>query len=203
MRLQRIFLLRELGLGLTAIAEVLEGEQDATVALEVHLELLKQQLERIERQVEAVRSTLTRLEAGEQLMAEEAFDGFDHSRYKEEVIDRWGKEAYESSDNWYRALSKEEKNRFQQDQLGIATDFAKANRAGDAPNSDAAQAIASRLYRWVTQVWQGEPSAEALTGLAEMYVTDSRFKANYDRYGDGTAEFIRAAMKIYAEMNLE
>ena len=27
-------------------------------------------------------------------MAEEMFDGFDHTQYKEEVEERWGKEAY-------------------------------------------------------------------------------------------------------------
>ena len=27
-------------------------------------------------------------------MAEEMFDGFDHTQYKEEVEERWGKDAY-------------------------------------------------------------------------------------------------------------
>ena len=203
-RLQRIFLLRDLGLGLAVIAELLEGEQDPEVALSVHLELLEQQLHRVKRQIASVRSTLTRLEEGEQLMAEEAFDGFDHTQYKEEVIDRWGKDAYERSDSWYRSLSNEEKERFQQDQLDIATDFAEAKKAGEAPQSDAAQAVAKRLYRWVTLAWQGkEPSAEAFTALGEMYVADTRFTANYEGYGEGTARFIRDAMKVYADRHLE
>jgi DNA-binding transcriptional MerR regulator len=41
-RLQRILLLRELGLGLPAIAEVLDGQRDSAAALETHLELLEQ-----------------------------------------------------------------------------------------------------------------------------------------------------------------
>ncbi|MGH3433605.1 MAG: TipAS antibiotic-recognition domain-containing protein [Thermocrispum sp.] len=35
-----------------------------------------------------------------------------------------------------------------------------------------------------------------------MYVADPRFTANYDRHADGTAGFIRDAMKAYAERNL-
>ena len=42
-RLQRILLLRELGLGLPAIAEVLAGQQDDVLALHRHLEWLQQE----------------------------------------------------------------------------------------------------------------------------------------------------------------
>jgi hypothetical protein len=35
-----------------------------------------------------------------------------------------------------------------------------------------------------------------------MYVNDPRFTANYDRHGEGTAVFIRDAMKVYAERKL-
>ena len=39
-RLQRVLLLRELGLGIPAIGEVLAGQRDDTVALRTHLEWL-------------------------------------------------------------------------------------------------------------------------------------------------------------------
>lgn len=46
-RLQRILLLRELGLSLPAIAEVLSGQQDTTAALSNHLRLLEAEREPI------------------------------------------------------------------------------------------------------------------------------------------------------------
>ena len=49
-RLQRILLLRELGLGLPAIAEVFEGQRDTAAALRTHLKLLAAERERIGRQ---------------------------------------------------------------------------------------------------------------------------------------------------------
>src|SRR6478609_5614344 len=49
-RLQRILLLRELGLGLPAIGEVLAGEKDAAGALSSHIERLRQERERLARQ---------------------------------------------------------------------------------------------------------------------------------------------------------
>ena len=75
-RLQRILLLRELGLGLPAIASVLDGERDSVVALSTHLSLLEQEQQRIGRQIDSVRTTLRKLKGGEPLMAEEVFDGF-------------------------------------------------------------------------------------------------------------------------------
>ncbi|WP_174557397.1 MerR family transcriptional regulator [Nocardia vaccinii] len=202
-RLQRILLLRELGLGLPVIAEVLAGEQDTAAALRTHLELLRQQQDRIARQIASVHTTLRKTEAGEPLMAEETFDGFDHTRYKDEVVERWGKEAYERSDAWWRSMSEADRKAFGQTHLDIAADYGRAHAAGLAPDSAQVQAIARRHYDWIAIGWGGrQPDACAFTGLGDMYVADPRFAANYDKYGEGTTEFVRNAMYVYAESHL-
>lgn len=203
MRLQRILLLRELGVGLPVIAEILAGEQDTNAALRTHLELLQQEQDRIRRQIESVRTTLHKTERGEQLVAAEVFDGFDHTQYKDEVIERWGKDAYESGDRWWRSLSEADKKAHFQTQLDIAADYGRAFTAGLAPDSEEVQAIVARHRAWIGDGWQGRRvEADAFIGLGEMYVADPRFTANYDVHGTGTAEFVRDAMKIYAEANL-
>ncbi|WP_406235213.1 MerR family transcriptional regulator [Nocardia sp. NBC_01009] len=199
-RLQRILLLRELGLGLPAIAEVLAGQQGTTTALRAHLELLRQEQDRIRRQIESVTTTLHKTERGEQLMAAEVFDGFDHTQYKDEVIERWGKDAYESGDRWWRSLSEADKKAHQQTHIDIAADYGRARAAGRTPDSDEVQAIAQRHRDWLGDGWQ--LTAEAFIGLGEMYVADPRFRKNYDLHGEGTAEFVRDAMKVYAENRL-
>lgn len=202
-RLQRILLLRELGLGLPAIAEVLRGARDTGSALRTHLGLLEQEQDRIRRRIDSVRTTLRKTEGGEQLMASEVFDGFDHTRYKGEVIERWGKDAYESGDKWWTALSDSDKKGFQQRQLDIARDFGEACAAGLSADSAEVQAIAQRQFDWICVGWQGRrPTAESFVGLGQMYVDDPRFTANYDIHGVGTALFVRDAMKVYAEQNL-
>ena len=202
-RLQRILLLRELGIGLPAIADVLEGQRNAAAALRTHLDLLEQEQERIGRQIASVRTTLRKMEGGEQLMTDEVFDGFDHTQYKDEVIERWGREAYESGDRWWRSLSTQDKDGFMREQVAIATAYGEAHTAGESPDSDDVQAITRRHYEWITVGWQGRrPSAEAFTGLGQMYVDDPRFTANYDQHGAGTAAFVRDAMAVYAERNL-
>lgn len=195
-RLQRILLLRELGLGLPAIAEVLDGQRESAAALETHLELLEQERQRIGRQIASVRTTLRKLKGGERLMAEEVFDGFDHTQYEEEVTRRWGADAYRRGDQWWSSLSAAEKKAHQQEQLDIAAAFGTAREAGLAPDSAEVQAITRRLHEWLRPA-VSSVSAGYFAGLGQLYVDDPRYGVE-----GATAEFVRDAMKIYAERNL-
>ena len=133
-------------------------------------------------------------------MPEEAFDGFDHTQYEQEVVDRWGKEAYDSADRWWRSLSQQDKAAFQAEQRAIAEDFAAAHRAGAAPDSDQVQAIAHRHVEWLAIT--APSTRDYVLGLGEMYVTDPRFTTSYDQHTPGTAVLIRDALRVYAERNL-
>ncbi|QSB24227.1 MerR family transcriptional regulator [Curtobacterium sp. 24E2] len=75
-RLQRILLLRSLGLGLPDIRRVLDGEQDDVAALTAHVAWLERERDRLARQLAAVRTTITRIEDGERLTVAAALDGF-------------------------------------------------------------------------------------------------------------------------------
>ena len=199
-RLQRILLLRQLGLGLAATAEILDGQQNASAALRRHLEVLEAEQERIRRQIASVKVTLRKTERGEQLMPDEAFDGFDHTSYQEEVTQRWGKEAYAKGDRWWRSLSASKKEAFQRTQHEIAQDYGQARAAGMSPDSERVQAITQRHVEWLSITTT--PTKDYLVGMGEMYVADPRFTVTYDRHGAGTAVLVRDAMKVYADRNL-
>lgn len=202
-RLQRILLLRDLGLGIPAIADVLAGSADDQAALTTHLALLREERDRLDRQIAAVELTIDTMEGGEQLMAESMFDGFDHTQYREEVEQRWGTKTYADSDRWWRSKSADEKTEWQRAQTQLAADWADAAAQGLDPRSDAAQALARRHYDWLTgipgtpQTEHGLPLPAYLTGLAEMYVADPRFAANYG--GEQGATFVRDAILAFAE----
>jgi DNA-binding transcriptional MerR regulator len=209
-RLQRILLLRELGLGLPQIAEVLEREASEIPALETHLAWLRQEQDRLMRQAASVESTITALRGGERLMAENMFDGFDHTRYKDEVEERWGKKAYADGDRWWRSMSAGEKAAWQQRASDLGRDWITAAESGVAPESDEAQALARRHVEWLTGI-PGTPATAPggdvkayVIGLGEMYVADPRFGANYATSAGGTAgaEFVRDALLVYAEAKL-
>ena len=205
-RLQRVLMLRELGLGIPAIAEVLEGHRDDAHALTNHLHWLQEEKNRLDRQIASVETTIRKMEGGEQLMAEEMFEGFDHTRYKDEVEQRWGKRAYADSDRWWRSMSEEEKTAWKNFVAELGFDWIEAADRGIAPDSEEAQALAKRHADWLSGIpgtpgnGTGAPTKDYYLGLAEMYVTDERFAANYG--GIEGATFVRHAMRVYAEANL-
>ena len=205
-RLQRVLMLRDLGLGLPAIAAALDSDDDEVRALRTHLRWLESERERLDHQVASVRRTITSLENGEELMAQNMFEGFDHTRYQGEVTERWGGQAYQAGDSWWSSMSAADKAAFLDEQRAIAEGFAAVKDAGLAPDDDAAQAWARRQYDWLSVSARGtgqpEITAEYFTGLAQMYVDDPRFTAAYDRAGEGTAVFVRDAMVVYADKNL-
>ena len=205
-QLQRILLLRGLGLGLPAIAEVFHQQTDAVKALTRHLEWLRQEQDRLSRQILSVRQTIETAQEGGELMAEKMFDGFDHTQYKDEVEERWGKEAYAKSDSWWRGMGEAEKREWKTRSEQLGKDWLAAAGSGAAPESPEAQDLARRHVAWLESI-PGTPAAENggdtkgyVTGLADMYVADPRFAANYG--GEEGAGFVRDALRIFAERNL-
>ena len=206
LQLQRILLLRELGLGLPAIAEVFHQQTDAVKALSRHLEWLAQEQERLSRQMASVRQTIETVKGGGDMAAEKMFDGFDHTQYKEEVEERWGKDAYAKSDAWWRGMGATEQREWKSRAEELGNSWIAAAGSGAAPDSAEAQDLARRHVAWLSSI-PGTPASGRggdlkgyVTGLADMYVADARFAANYG--GQAGAEFVRDALRIYAEKHL-
>lgn len=204
-RLQRILLLRGMGLGLDGIAGVLEREGDAAAALRTHLAWLRNDRERLGRQIAAVQRTITALEEGQDIMADKAFDGFDHTEYKDEVEQKWGKEAYARSDEWWRNMSDGERTGWRAGTEALGQAWTEAAAQGTDPTGPAAKGLAARHIDWLKSV-PGAPTDPAnlsgyVRGLADMYVADPRFAANYG--GADGAAFVRAALLAYLEGGLK
>lgn len=203
-RLQRVLLLRGLGLGLPQIAEILTEQSDEASALTTHLSLLRQEQDRLGRQIAAVEHTLATLQGGADLSPAAMFDGFDHTQYKDEVEQRWGKEAYARADGWWRALSGEERREWTARASELAQDWVAAARAPQvSPGSPAAQRLAHRHLEWL-QGMPGTPMIESgsdvlayVRGVAETYVADERFAATYG--GLKGESFVREALLTYVE----
>lgn len=213
-RLQRILLLRELGLGLDAIGQVLAtqdaqgaGPEAEAAILTHHLDLLRQEREQLAARIGAVERTIAVLEGGsdtregEGLMAENIYEGFDHAQYREEVEQRWGADAYAKSDRWWRGMSEAEQRSWQERVAQLSADWTAAAAQGEDPTGQAAQDLAARHVEWLKGIG-GTPAAapggdlEAyVLGLADMYVADDRFAANYG--GAEGAEFVRDALRHY------
>ena len=195
-RLQRILLLRQMGVGIPAIGEVLSAVDDPT-ALRAHLAWLRGESERLDRQIASVERTIDSIEKGVPLMAPDMLDGFDHTQYKEEVEQRWGAQSYADSDAWWRGLGADRQRAFAAEHAAIAAGWTELRAAGEAPDGPRAQALARRHHAWIAAGWGNQaPDADQLAGLADMYGADVRFAANYGGV-EGT-QFVRDALTHFA-----
>lgn len=203
LRLQRILLLRGLGLGLARIRAVLDHEEPETSALRRHLEVLHHERDRLGRQIAAVASTITAWEEREELMVETMFDGFDHTRYEPEVAERWGADAAARSGDWWTALDDPERATWQSQTAALAAAWREAAERGVEPTSAEARTLAHRHVEWLRRI-PGTPAStpdgdtEAyVRGLADLYVADPRFGSHYG--GDTGARFVRDALHRYLD----
>lgn len=202
-RLQRILLLRGLGLGLAEIRRVLDGEQDDVAALTAHVAWLERERDRLARQLAAVRTTITRIEQGADMNATDTFDGFDQTRFKQEVEERWGADAWDRGARWWGSKDADAKEAFQAEQRAVAEDAAALAASGAEPDSDAGLALARRQFAWLAQATPpAELTADRFRTLADMYVLDERFTHAYEWAGAGAARASRDAMHALADRGL-
>jgi DNA-binding transcriptional MerR regulator len=202
LRLQQILLLRELGLGLADIAEILDRQLDPVQALREHHQRLLHERDRLTVLARTVARTIDQLQAeGNGAMTQinrpdNLFEGFDPSAYEEEARQRWPRE-WEQSRAFTSTLTAEGTERLQQEMTAAMIRMAELMAAGEQVDSPAVQAEIDAAYHVVCRFWT--PDAAAFKGLGRLYVEDERFKVNYDRIAAGLAEFYRDAMACYAD----
>lgn len=204
LRLQRILVLRALGLALADIGAVLGRERDEVSALREHHGRLVAERDRLTRMAETVARTLDQLESGRSSTVsinrpDDLFEGFDASQYEDEARERWPKE-YEQSKRYTESLSADDTKRLQQEFTDQMVRMAELRAAGVPVQDGRVQDEVDGLYARVSVMWK--PDAPAFAGLGRMYVDDPRFTATYDRVSPGLAEYYRDAMAVYAETRL-
>lgn len=205
LRLQEILVLRQLGLGLDAIAEILDDGRDRVDALRVHHRALLAERDRFTRLAATVAQTIEQLEGGEQKMAkanvEHWFDGFDaqtEAKLEAEAAERWGAETVRRSKAAYQKLDKEQLKREWAENLTALVELVEAGLAVDDPR---VFEVLDRHYNWlVGGHWT--PDRESYTGLGNLYADEPRFRKNFDKTHPRLAEFLRDAMAAYAKAKL-
>lgn len=202
-RLQQILLHRELGLSLAAIAEILDGDTGDIEALKTHRARLLAEKERIDIQVRSVEATITALEEGRSIMPKNMFEGFDHTKYDAEVRERWGEEAADRSNAWWSGLGAEGQATFRQEVEDLNAAWDEVIASGTTPDAAPAQQIAARHVAWLRSAVPGKEMSKALVkGMAQMYVDDERFAANYNRISPAGPQFVRDAVHLWADTHL-
>ena len=201
-RLQRILVMRELGLGLAEIGRILDSERDEVTALRRHLRDLEAERDRLGSLIETVRRTVDAME-GETMRSiepEELFAGFDGRHYDDRARARWPRQ-WEQASEATGHLTPEDEERMRVEAAARMERMAGHLRAGRPVDDPAVRAEVEAHYQGVLRMWT--PDAEAFTELGRAYAEPGPWRRVYERVAPGLADYQCEAMRDYARHVLD
>lgn len=200
LRLQQILFFRELGFSLDKIRAMLDApEFDMRAALKDQRALLKLHQERYATLLDTVDQTLTALTKDTTMDTNDLFNGLSKDEidaYAAEAKARWGTtDAYKQSMERTKQMTKNDWQRLSEQSHALLTKLVTAMPNG--ATSTEAQVLIAEHYESLRTFY--DPTPQIYRGLAEMYVADPRFAANYTKYHPDLPQFMRDAMVAYAD----
>ncbi|MEV7226919.1 MULTISPECIES: MerR family transcriptional regulator [Polymorphospora] len=202
LRLQRILLLRDLGLGLDAVAEVLDRQsRDSTVEVLVrHRDWLVRERGRLDRLIRTVDSTIGNVQEGREMTPRKVFEGFESNPYEAEARERWGDAAVDAADERMQGWSAADAEKARTGYVRVHEGLAPLKAAGVPVTDDRVQELVRFHHEVTCLFWT--PNRDAYRGLGQMYVDDERFRRNIGGGDDALVEYLRDAMFVYADRRL-
>ena len=208
LRLQQIVIGRELGMALEELKRSFnDPNYDRRAALERQRREIATRAERAAAMLRSIDAALAALtNEGRMTMNEMSkeeitslFDGFDPSRYEDEVNERWGEtDAYQESARRTNRYTKADWERYKAESHAIMAEVARLFSSGASADGDEAMAVAER-HRLSIDRWFYPCSPQMHAGLADMYEADARFAASIDRYAAGLTPWWSAAIRANAQ----
>ena len=207
-RLQDILFYRELGLGLSAIRDLLDNPGfNRLEALQGHLAELQNRRNRLDALILTLEKTIDEEQGGSKMNDKERFEAFkrhiveeNEAKYGREIREKYGDEEADRANACVLALTEAEYTQWKDLGQEILSALASAVRAGETPEGAEGQRVAALHRRWLSYSWEAY-TPQAHLGLAQMYAADPRFTAYYDREVPGCAVFLRDAIAAYAKTN--
>lgn len=202
LRLQQILLLRDLGLSLDVVAEVLERQSSASTieVLGRHKQWLQREQLRLAQLIRTVDATITNLREGEEMNPDQVFEGFEHNPYEAEARERWGDDQVDASYERMRNWTEQDADLARTGQQRVHREIAALKAQGKDVRDPTVQELIQLHYEVTSLFWT--PNHEAYKALGQMYVDDERFRQTIGGGDDSVVEYLRDAMTIYAETKL-
>lgn len=194
LRMQEIMFYRELDFSLKNISQIISSPYyDKEKALSQQKKLLVLKKERLEKLILSIDDAMK----GKVVM--NAFDNSEFEKYKDEAKEKWGNTtAYAEYSEKSKNYGKDKFSAISGEMAEIFSEFNLAMKNSAVAGSDEVQGLVKELQDYITLNFY-TCTKEILYGLGQMYVLDERFKNNIDKAGEGTAEFISEAIKIYCK----
>ncbi|MFJ3790982.1 MerR family transcriptional regulator [Kitasatospora sp. NPDC090091] len=208
LRLQQILVLRELGLGLSEISEILSEQVDQLESLRAHHQRLVEERKRLDILTRTVARTIAELQNAKEdntmpniNRPENLFEGFSPSEdhFGDDVRENWP-ELTEASQRRAAAMTPEEVEQGQRERTAQMIRMAELMVAGTPADDPAVLAEVDAQYQAMAQVHV--MGAEEFTAIGEACVANEQWRAAYEQIAAGLAEYQRDAIVAYADTRL-
>lgn len=207
-RLARILYYRELDFSLEDIATMLGNGPDSSPggpSVSEHLvrqhKLLTERLNRTRALVAAIEKEMEATMTGNPLSPEEKLEIFGAEydpSWEVEAEQRWGNtQAWKESQRRTARFSKDDWKQVKASGDAFNAELVEAYRSGAAPDSGVAMDLAEKHRGMVGQFY--DCSYAMHRGLADMYLADERFTANYEQLAPGLAQWVHDAIHANAD----
>ncbi|MDO7908283.1 TipAS antibiotic-recognition domain-containing protein [Paenibacillus sp. JX-17] len=201
-RLQHIMFYRECGYPLSDLDFLVQQNQNRIVndMIQFRQKLLKQ-ASRLYTLAQTIDKTVASCQGKHKMDPEEWFAGFDPGLLEQNAPALAYNEADPGTDTEFQLPSKEQYLDSQAELDIIIRKLASLLKEGLQPQAEKVQELVREHLDWVRQFYV--PTAEIYKGLGELYVEQDSFRKLYDSYCPGLAEYLRDAMKVLAERELQ
>jgi DNA-binding transcriptional MerR regulator len=200
-RLARILYYRELDFSLEDIATMLGDGASVCEHLARQHKLLSERLRRTQAMVASIEREMEATMTGNDLTPEEKLEifGADYDpSWEAEAEQRWGNtEAWKQSRRRTARFSQDDWRAVKASGDAFDAELVAAFRSGAAPDSAVAMDLAEKHRGMIGQFY--DCSYAMHRGLAEMYLADERFTANYERLAPGLAQWVHDAIQANAD----
>jgi DNA-binding transcriptional MerR regulator len=188
LRLQRILVLRRLGLGLEKIAEVLAEQADEASALRGHLAELEAERDRLAEVITTVEATIADLDDARITDPDQFFTGLRHNQ--ESLRSAYGERV--TFENPHLTIADYEHAAAQ----GAALFRRLAEAMVNAPDSEAALDAVAEHYASLQHYWQ--PTAQSYAAVGASYLTDPVQRSIAEQADPGLPAWLAQAIPAYA-----
>jgi DNA-binding transcriptional MerR regulator len=200
LRLQQILFFKELDCSLKDIARILDSPGfDPVEALEAHREELKRRAERLGLLLDTIDKTLRKLKGEKiKMLDEELYGGLSKEQaeaYAEEAKERWGPKLVNETNARVKKWSKQKWAEVNKELDDILRQLAAL--MGTPVGNPKVQALVARHRAYLNNFYEVKPNI--YRGLGKLYVEDPRFRAYFDKYRAGLAEYLHTAIEFYCK----
>lgn len=201
-RIQSILFLTAFDIELSTIKEILDDPNVDILSLyEIHLGALYEKRAKLDLIISNLSLTIDAKRRQETMRDSDKFKGFkqdliekNDKTYKQEVVEKYGEEAYQKSRKAFSNMSEADFERFGSLEKKLFEALEKASTSTGEQMERSMKEVYLYHKEWITMAW-GYYHEEAHLNVCQMYIDDERFKKHYDEIKPGFAQLLFDSVK--------